>query len=454
MKSIFKRLLTVVVIGGIALSAFCACNEERPADNERLKYYSYEESDEFIEIVKRYNNYCQSHYDVSYQIEIVNFETADQLLTKFSTELMAGKGPDLISLSMPFPFEKLMESGAFADVNEINAQSASNDKINFNEYNAVVMDSGVYNEKRFIIPFFYAPDVVVTTKEILQEYNIPSDFKLTYDSLENDFSTYLKKDNKVPLLVNNVGESFFNNFIDSYVNLKEKTMDFMSIQFSNNLDIMEQIALSSKAKEGLSYELENGSCLFATPRSLLGSSLNIMLRLYAYLRSRDLTPLVHIGLRKNEDDIPAFVQCGVAVNANSSNKEKALSFIKYALSKENQEYWCGASENEGSNFAGINILSTPVHLDAFQSALSSAAKIKYYDDDEDPIGLDNQFIKDYIYIIENLNSCSLYNYYEINNTYYNTKVIGNIVDQYLDKNITKEKFIRNISSATKLYYYE
>ena len=122
-------------------------------------------------------------------IEIVNFETEDQLLTKFSTELMAGKGPDLISLSMPLSFEKLIESGAFADVNEINAQADSNDKIDFNNYNSLIMNSGVINGSRFIIPLFYSPDVVVTTKEILQEYDIPSNFIFTYDSLKTEFST-------------------------------------------------------------------------------------------------------------------------------------------------------------------------------------------------------------------------------------------------------------------------
>ena len=453
MKSIFKCFLTVFFIIGTVLTSFCACANTETPGNEKLTYYLYNESDVITEIIKRYNKYCKSHYDASYQIEIVSFESEDQLLTKFSTELMAGKGPDLISLSMPLSFEKLIESGAFADVNEINAQADPNDKIDFNEYNAVVMDSGVFDGKRFIVPLFYGPDVVVTTKEILQEYDIPSDFKLTYDSLEKDFSTYLKKDNKVPLLVDNEGESFFYNFIDSYANLKEKTMDFMSDQFSNNLDIMEQIAFFSKEKEGLSYELINGDCVLATPRSLFGSSLNIMLRLYAYLRSQNLTPLLHVGLRINEDDIPAFVQCGVAVNVNSNKKEKALAFIKYALSQENQEYWCGALENKGSDFLGINTLSTPVNLDAYQSALTSAAEIKYGDEDE-PVGLDNQFMRDYLHIIQNINFCSLYNYYDIKNTYYNAKVIGSIVEQYLDGNMTKEKFIRDITSATKLYYYE
>ena len=402
-------------------------------------------------MIKHYNKYCKKHYDVSYQIEIVNFETEDQLLTKFSTELMAGKGPDLISLSMPLSFEKLIESGAFADVNEINAHTDSNDKIDFNNYKSLIMNSGVINGSRFIIPLFYSPDVVVTTKEILQEYDIPSNFIFTYDSLKTEFSIYQKKNKKVPFLGDNVGESFFYNFIDSYANLKEKTMDFTSDQFSSNLDIMEQIALSSKTKEGQLDELINGDCVLATPRSLLGSSLNIMLRLYAYLRSHNLTPLLHAGLRRNEDDIPAFVQCGVAVNANSNKKEKALAFIKYAISEEIQEYWCGVSASIGkTNFLGNIRLSLPVNLKAYQSALTSAAEIKYGDEDE-PVGLDNQFMRDYLHIIQNINSCSLYNYYDIKNTYYNAKVIGSIVEQYLDGNMTKEKFIRDITSATKLY---
>lgn len=437
------------------LTSFCACSNTETSTDEKLKYYLYNESDEITDMIKHYNKYCKKHYDVSYQIEIVNFETEDQLLTKFSTELMAGKGPDLISLSMPLSFEKLIESGAFADVNEINAQADSNDKIDFNNYNSLIMNSGVINGSRFIIPLFYSPDVVVTTKEILQEYDIPSNFIFTYDSLKTEFSIYQKKDKKVPFLGDNVGESFFYNFIDSYANLKEKTTDFMSAQFSDNLDIMKQVLLPSPSiKEKIFYNLADADCIFISPSVWLGSSVSNMVRQYAYIRSQNKTPLVRVGLRKNKENIPAFVQCGIAINANSNKKEKALAFIKYAISEEIQEYWCGVSASIGkTNFLGNIRLSLPVNLKAYQSALTSAAEIKYGDEDE-PVGLDNQFMRDYLHIIQNINSCSLYNYYDIKNTYYNAKVIGSIVEQYLDGNMTKEKFIRDITSATKLYYYE
>lgn len=404
-------------------------------------------------MITNYNKYCKSHYDASYQIEIVSFESEDQLLTKFSTELMAGKGPDLIFLSMPLSFEKLIESGAFADVNEINAQADPNDKIDFNEYNAVVMDSGIFNGKRLFVPLYYSPDVVITTKEILSKYNIPSDFQFTYNTLKKDFSDYLNK-SKIPFIGDNIGDSLFYYFLDNYADFNKKTTDFTSVQFSSQLEIMEQIILTSTSQKEIFYNLANEDCMFISPSILLGSSVSNMARQYAYIRSQNKTPLVHVGLRKNKDDVPAFIQCGIAVNANSNKKEKALAFIKYALSERIQEYWCGALGDSGKiDFGGATTLSLPVNLKAYQSALTAAADV-VYSDGEEPIGLDNQFMRDYLDIIQNINSCSLYNYYDINNTYYNKKVIGSIVEQYLDGNMTKEKFIRDITSATKLYYYE
>ncbi len=70
-------------------------------------------------MIQKYNNYCLKKLDESYQIEIVEFDSEDTMLTKISTEIMAGKGPDIISLNQKLPFEKLIDNGSFADIDEL-----------------------------------------------------------------------------------------------------------------------------------------------------------------------------------------------------------------------------------------------------------------------------------------------------------------------------------------------
>ena len=61
------------------------------------------------------------------------------------------------------------------------------------------------------------------------------------------------------------------------------------------------------------------------------------------------------------------------------------------------------------------------------------------------------------YIIKNKNQFThshIYNYKNLKTTYYNSSVIGDIVDKYLSGDISKEKFIRQLTAATEIYLTE
>ena len=74
------------------------------------------------------------------------------------------------------------------------------------------------------------------------------------------------------------------------------------------------------------------------------------------------------------------------------------------------------------------------------------------DDNNKIIGIDNDFMKAYIDIADNVNSCTLYR--DVSHSYYNDNVIGDIVDNYINKGISKDKFIRQLSAATEIYLTE
>ena len=68
--------------------------------------------------------------------------------------------------------------------------------------------------------------------------------------------------------------------------------------------------------------------------------------------------------------------------------------------------------------------------------------------------VDSIFWKDYLGIIDDISGCTLYNYKNLKTTYYNSSVIGDIVDKYLKGDISKDKFIRQLSAATEIYLTE
>lgn len=73
-------------------------------------------------------------------------------------------------MNQKLPFEKLIDNGSFADIDEL-AELYKSD-IDFDDYNSTIMDCGIYNGKRYIIPIAYCPNILITTQEILDKYNL------------------------------------------------------------------------------------------------------------------------------------------------------------------------------------------------------------------------------------------------------------------------------------------
>ena len=152
---------------------------------------------------------------------------------------------------------------------------------------------------------------------------------------------------------------------------------------------------------------------------------------------------------------------GIAINQNSDKKDKALRFIEYCLSEDVQEYWCGSRSDKG--FSGTNEISLPVNNKAFDYAVEVETGEEWdynedgeFDEEEKEFSenVDSIFWKDYLGIIDDISGCTLYNYKNLKTTYYNSTVIGDIVDKYLSGDISKEKFIRQLSAATEIYLTE
>lgn len=222
----------------------------------------------------------------------------------------------------------------------------------------------------------------------------------------------------------------FCRFLNSYVDFENKAVYFDTDEFKDNLDVMMQMLTISQKNN--TNELFDGL--------YINRSFPLMAGNYSYYQSINETPVVFRGLTKSKDVNSAHIQVGYAINNNTQLKEQALAFIKYTLSDEIQEIGATAS---GS-------LSFPVNISVYDNAKLVAGSRT--DDNNKIIGIDNDFMKAYIDIADNVNACTLYR--DVSNSYYNDNVIGDIVDNYINKGISKDKFIRQLSAATEIYLTE
>lgn len=456
MKNKIAIILTLQFI--ITVFAFSGCGESTASSNSsKLTYCAYYE-DAICDIIKRYNKYCTKHYDESYQIEIVEYDSLEEMYTIMATEFMSGDGPDIISLDQPLPFEKLIENHAFADVDELINTYGSN--IDFNDYNTKVMESGIVNRKRYFVPFFYCPNIFISTQEKLKEYDL-NFFDFSYKEL----SRQLSQEKVSCSLFGNESDNYslLYSFIDSYVNFDNKTTNFDTNSFLENIDYIKKLINNDNTNENVYYDLynsENNGCILSTPRLLFGGTIGGVKTAYYNIFLQNKTPAILPNF-SYENKITAYVECGIAINQNSDKKDKALRFIEYCLSEDVQEYWCGSRSDKG--FSGTNEISLPVNNKAFDYAVEveTAEEWDYnedgeFDEEEKEFSenVDSIFWKDYLGIIDDISGCTLYNYKNLKTTYYNSSVIGDIVDKYLKGDISKEKFIRQLTAATEIYLTE
>ena len=458
MKKIFgcSALLTILLMI-IIFSASCT-DTNNSSDGEKMKYYTPYQSTDITEIIERYNKYCKNNLDESYQIEIVEYDSLEEMYTIMATEIMSGDGPDIISLDQPLPFEKLIENHAFADVDELINTYGSN--IDFNDYNTKVMESGIVNRKRYFVPFFYCPNIFISTQEKLKEYDLNfSDFSY------KELSRQLSQEKVSCSLFGNESDNYslLYSFIDSYVNFDNKTTNFDTNSFLENIDYIKKLINNDNTNENVYYNLynsENNGCILSTPKLLFGGTMGGVKTAYYNIFLQNKTPAILPNF-SYENKITAYVECGIAINQNSDKKDKALRFIEYCLSEDVQEYWCGSRSDKG--FSGTNEISLPVNNKAFDYAVEVETGEEWdynedgeFDEEEKEFSenVDSIFWKDYLGIIDDISGCTLYNYKNLKTTYYNSSVIGDIVDKYLSGDISKEKFIRQLTAATEIYLTE
>lgn len=444
MKKVFSNSIILAILCAMLLSC-TSCDEYKIKSNEKLKYYTSNAEDDFSSLIKQYNKICLEKYDESYQIEIIEFENNDDMCTKMSTEIMAGEGPDIISLNQNLPFEKLIENEAFLDINSLINNDETKDKIELDEYNSFIMNVGVYDGKRYIVPLSYGMDVLVSTQERLKQFNVSGNNgeTLTYSNVSVKFSPFFNSTTNYSFVSNDSDTGLwfdhpmqlFSRFINSYIDFDNKSTFFTDDEFKDNLDIMREMVINTRE--------DNSNALFDD--LYINRSLPLITGKYAYYKSIGETPVVFRGLVKSDDIYSAFLEIGFAINNNTKLQEQAYAFIKYALSDDCQMRICGAKGNSLS--ASI---SFPLNNKAYEQLKYTASRVTY--DDDRIIGIDNDFISTYMKIADYVNQCTLYR--DASHSYYNSSVIGDIVDKYLSGDISKEKFIRQLTAATEIYLTE
>lgn len=430
-KKLFPILLLIVFL-------FSGCSDgvsDDPENDSNAITMYIVGSSPISSVMKQYNN----------EIDIIEFENNKELSTKLSAELMADKGPDLIFYDSRYGgvsnIEKMITQDMFEDFNNLINNDESKITINLDDYNKAVMDSGIYNGKRYFMPISYMPNILITTKEICDKYSVDLSKSFTCKELEGMLSEFLNeintsKDKSVFYDISNK----YCELINLNINFFDRTNTLSSDSFLACLDILDKLNFSNN----LSYDfsaleyLTQGNVMFIALNDVTGSEPNGIGMIYYQIIAENQTPILLSNLSYDGKSCSAFFDKGFFINKNSDKKEEAYEFVKYMLSEEVQKNTeIGLPVNKNAQSKLINEMSE-------MSAASLGVEIT----DNSEAQVSSDYIKSYTNILENISSC------RFSNNYFNSSIIGDTVSNYIAGDITREQFIKQLQDKSKIYLDE
>lgn len=462
-----KILALILVLSTVLCLVLSSC---KPASDEDspLTFYCFNESDSLISALKQYNKYCAVMERNEDRVEIVNFDSYEEYEAKLNTEVMAGGGPDILSLSQMLPFEKLIKNNSLADINTIAQQCSKS--FNFDDYNSVVMDSGVFSGKRYILPLYYGLDYLVTSTERLEHFGLSLE-NLTYDTLLED----IKNKELDAYLVDpyDLGKRFYYSFIRQFIDVEKGTTDFESKEFRALAEDFKTAIIGDSFESFENYDpndQERKEYLFdGYDFSGRAGAFPVYARDFMHINGNVIsltvdgkaeTDTLFFPNYSRKGESSATVEIGLAINANCKKSEKVMKLIEYLLSFEAQSYFCGGRESDNA-YAGQGFL--PVNKEVYEASYNNALKIKIDVDqnfeidefDEKIFEAKNKALSEYYKpLADSITTCSINDMENQMSTYLVRNVIKDIVEPYLKSEITTDKFIQRLTDAVNMYLSE
>ena len=160
-------LLTLVLIFLFPQSTGCAPKEvEQTNDSLRVAYFGTDHT-----VSYPLYEFKQQHPDVEVTTDFQPYMDEDMIgdgfYTRISAEIMSGSGPDIIIGNYyGMNANKMMRSGAFADLNEF---LEADPEFERSKYNGKILEAGQVEGKQYIMPLTYTIPLVLTTQELLDK---------------------------------------------------------------------------------------------------------------------------------------------------------------------------------------------------------------------------------------------------------------------------------------------
>ena len=258
-------------------------------------------------------------------------ESNDEATQQMLTEVMAGSGPDLIFFDVGnMDIEKMVRRGVFADLEPY----FEADNFDWSGYNQAVMDAGVWDGQRLVIPLQYNFPMLYTSQTALDETGFSIENCDTFGGLLDEIEA-MQADPSQKREVFRAKYTFY-NFAQyagiPYVDYDRQKADLSSPELKRGAEIYNnlgglELGVLDDGINGAA-DIRDGKALWICPFP----PVNGFYTGPEVINTFD--ELVMMPIRDMDGGIQAQITWAVAVRNNSPNLQNAYEFIKYLLSEE------------------------------------------------------------------------------------------------------------------------
>lgn len=318
-----------------------------PQSNKSLWVYCIANGNEqMMELALQHYRALYSNVDVKFTMAdysatggYFDYNAIIEQYTQIAAQVMAGEGPDVFLIEETvMDVEKLVRQGVFADMESFFQAEG----FDWEPYNQNVMDGGVWNGKRFVIPLGYNFPLLITTKSALEETGFHlEDCKDSLGFLA-ETTRYMEDPSQNRLLCYNSSEHTVRDVIAfsglSIADYDAKTIDLSSLVFERGIQWYKTLREMNADVWSLNMDHLSGAAAVRDGEALwMASPLGAAHGLYYDFGAlKTIDEAVMMPIRDMNGGIQAEILNPVAVRANSQNLQNAYNYIKILLSPEVQ----------------------------------------------------------------------------------------------------------------------
>lgn len=292
-------------------------------------------------------------------------EDVEKYVSAINTQLMSGKGPDMMMLS-PLPYENYINKNLLANLSEMMEADKSFD---INDYYTNILDAMKVNGSLYSMPLSVSLRVAEANKALLEKYNIKidgdhwtwADFEKIAEQIvesskkEGIKDVYALSGVDGSMLISSLVSESYNKYVDK----TNKTASFEGKEFIDLLNMAKSMIdknyINTDTSEDKMADLAaRGNTVFSG--STIMTYMDMMMSKQLYSEGVEILKLPGDG---SDQVFSAVSQYGI--NNKSANKELAWEFLKFLTSDEmmSQSFLAGLPVNKAAaETAAQNALET------------------------------------------------------------------------------------------------